>query len=120
MNLPAPVEQAPASANGPEGAASSEKAPQSGANQAVPAAMPTSIPLPTPPVMPAAPASTSLTSSNPLQASDDSDLIEKEWVTKAKEIVARTREDPHKQSDELNVFKADYMKKRYNRTVKLK
>lgn len=52
-------------------------------------------------------------------AADDSDLIEKEWVSKAKEIVERTRENPYQQTRELNLFKADYMKKRYNKTLKL-
>lgn len=50
---------------------------------------------------------------------DDSDLIEKEWVDKAKQIVEHTKHDPHKQSKEMNVMKADYLKKRYNKDVKL-
>jgi len=50
---------------------------------------------------------------------DDSDLIEKEWVNKAKQIVEKTREDPHKQSEELTIFKADYLQKRYNKTIKV-
>ncbi len=49
----------------------------------------------------------------------DADLIEKAWVEKAKAIVARTRQDPYAQSRELSKFKADYIKKRYNREVKL-
>jgi hypothetical protein len=48
---------------------------------------------------------------------DDGDIIEKEWVMKAKEIVARTRQDPHLQTKELHKFKAEYMKKRYNKTI---
>jgi hypothetical protein len=52
-------------------------------------------------------------------AADDGDLIEKEWVNKAKEIVARTIDDPYKQSKELTVFKADYMQKRYGKSIKL-
>lgn len=51
---------------------------------------------------------------------DDKDLIEKEWVNKAKQIVERTRDNPYQQSEELTVFKADYMKKRYNKTIKTK
>lgn len=51
-------------------------------------------------------------------AADDADLIEKEWVIKAKQIVERTRQDPSVQSREMNKFKADYMKKRYNRVIK--
>lgn len=50
---------------------------------------------------------------------DDLDLIEKEWVEKAKDIVHKTRSDPHTQNKEMNRFKADYMKKRYNKDIKL-
>ena len=50
---------------------------------------------------------------------DDSDLIEKEWVEKAKAIVAGTRDDPYTQSREVSRFKADYIKKRYNKDIKL-
>lgn len=50
---------------------------------------------------------------------DDNDLIEKEWVLKAKEIVARTRHDPYLQNKEVERMKADYMKKRYNKEVKV-
>jgi hypothetical protein len=53
------------------------------------------------------------------QVIDDGDLIEKEWVNKAKQIVEQNRNDPHKQSEELTVFRADYMKKRYNKNIKL-
>lgn len=50
---------------------------------------------------------------------DDTDLIEKEWVTKAKEIVERTKQDPYMQNKEVEKFKADYLKKRYNKDIKL-
>jgi hypothetical protein len=50
---------------------------------------------------------------------DDSDLIEKEWVEKAKQIVAATREDPHAQNRQMSRFKADYLKKRYNKDIKV-
>ncbi len=50
---------------------------------------------------------------------DDNDLIEKEWVIRAKQIVEHTRTDPHKQSEAMNLMKADYLKKRYNRTIKV-
>ena len=53
------------------------------------------------------------------QVAEDNDLIEKEWVVKAKQIVAATREDPHTQNKEINRFKADYLKKRYNKDIKL-
>ncbi len=53
------------------------------------------------------------------QIADDTDLIEKEWIIKAKEIVARTRHDPYQQNKEVEQMKADYMKKRYNKDIKL-
>jgi len=57
-------------------------------------------------------------SSNPVIA-DDNDLIEKEWVIKAKQIVAATKEDPFAQNREMSKFKADYLKKRYNKDIKI-
>lgn len=50
---------------------------------------------------------------------DDNDLIEKEWLLKAKKIVKDNRDDPHRQSKELTLFKSDYMQKRYNKTIKM-
>ncbi len=68
-----------------------------------------------PPGVPPQPAPTH--SASPTIA-DDADLIEKEWVIRAKQIVAATREDPHLQSKEMSRFKADYLKKRYNKDIK--
>lgn len=48
---------------------------------------------------------------------DDNDLIEQEWIDKAKAIIDRTREDPHLQNKEINEVKADYIKKRYNKEI---
>ncbi len=53
------------------------------------------------------------------QIADDADLIEKEWILKAKEIVARTKNDPYAQNKEVELMKADYMKKRYNKDIKI-
>lgn len=50
---------------------------------------------------------------------DDADLIEKEWVTKAKKIVDQTRNDPREQSKQMYHVKADYIKKRYNKDLKV-
>lgn len=50
---------------------------------------------------------------------DDVDLIEKEWVNKAKEIVERTKSDPYIQNKQMNQVKADYLKKRYNKDLKI-
>ena len=48
---------------------------------------------------------------------DDSDVIEKEWVDKAKEIVTRTQGDPHAKSNELTGLKKEYIQKRYGKTI---
>jgi hypothetical protein len=52
-------------------------------------------------------------------AADDGDTIEKEWIVKAKQIVNATRSDPYQQNRQLAAFKADYLRKRYNKIVKL-
>lgn len=54
----------------------------------------------------------------PREASDV-DVIEKEWVNHLKHVVAQTAENPYKQQAEISKIKADYMKKRYNKDVKL-
>lgn len=53
-----------------------------------------------------------------LQA-QDSDVIEKEWVIKVKQIVAETRTDPYQQNKQLALLRADYLHKRYGKIVKL-
>ena len=50
---------------------------------------------------------------------DDADLIEKEWVERAKSIVAQTAHDPNLQTKEVSKMKADYMQKRYSKQLKL-
>lgn len=48
----------------------------------------------------------------------DADLIEKEWVEKAKDIVQHTQNNPYEQQEAISKFKADYMKKRYDKDIK--
>lgn len=50
---------------------------------------------------------------------DDTDLIEKEWVIKAKQIVLQTRDDPYQQNKAVNKLKADYVRTRFNKEIKL-
>lgn len=57
-------------------------------------------------------------SSNPTTA-DDVDVIEKEWVDRAKQIVEQTRTDPHEQEKKVSQLQADYLKKRYGKEVQL-
>lgn len=57
-------------------------------------------------------------STNPLVAADD-DLIEQEWVKKAKVIIEQTKTDPRLQESEVSKLQADYLKKRYGKEVPL-
>ena len=50
---------------------------------------------------------------------DDVDLIEKAWVEKAKAIVRSTHGDPYSQNRELHKIKAEYIKKRYSKDIKV-
>lgn len=128
MNLPPPVGEQLPLANAPEaqpevGAASAvaaERAPSSAASGAT-AAQPI---IPLPPidnsVAPVPQSSVSSTSKSAKVALiTDDDLIEKEWVDRAKKIIESTRDDPHQQSEQLTLVKADYMKKRYDKTIKV-
>lgn len=56
--------------------------------------------------------------STPLIA-DDVDVIEKEWVEKAKKIVDSTKSDPHQLEKEVSKLQADYLMKRYNKKLKV-
>ena len=48
---------------------------------------------------------------------DDNDVMEKEWVDKAKEIVAHTQGDPHAKSSQLSGLKKEYIHKRYGKDI---
>jgi len=73
-----------------------------------------------PPIAPTqqAPARQTSDDTNPAVAADD-DLIEKEWVEKAKKVIADTKHDPHQQEHEVSKLQADYLKKRYGKIVNL-
>lgn len=53
---------------------------------------------------------------NPAVAGDE-DLIEKEWVDRAKQIIAHTKDDPYKREQAIKALKIDYVKKRYGKTI---
>lgn len=59
------------------------------------------------------------TATQPLMVAEDKDEIEMEWVTKAKKIVEQTKSDPHLQERAVSRLQADYMKKRFNKDIKL-
>lgn len=51
---------------------------------------------------------------------DDADLIEKEWIARAKAIANKHSNDPYNQQIEMSYMKADYLKKRYNKDIGVK
>lgn len=54
--------------------------------------------------------------STPSVAGDD-DLIEKEWVDKAKKIIADTQDDPYRREKEISRLQIEYIRKRYGREI---
>ncbi len=53
---------------------------------------------------------------SPVIAADD-DLIEKEWVDKAKKIVSENKDDPYQQESEVSRLQIDYLTKRFGRKI---
>jgi hypothetical protein len=49
---------------------------------------------------------------------NDIDVIEKEWVDKAREIVRQTKDDPYHQEQAVEALQRAYLKKRYNKDLK--
>lgn len=77
---------------------------------------PSTVPLPPPlPVTPL-PAQPQSNTAGPTIAADD-DLIEKEWVDKAKKIIAETKDDPYRREQEVARLQADYLRKRYGKEL---
>jgi hypothetical protein len=63
------------------------------------------------------PSSTTIVSDDsPIIANDD-DLIEKEWVDKAKKIINDTKNDPHLREEEVGKLQKAYLKKRYGKEL---
>ena len=52
----------------------------------------------------------------PVVANDD-DLIEKEWVDKAKKVIMQTKDDPYRRELEISKLQADYLRKRYGKEL---
>lgn len=84
------------------------------------AAIASSISLPTPVMATPVPVSddnnTTASDGSPLVANDD-DLIEKEWVDKAKRIISDTRDDPYRREEEISRLQVDYLRKRYGKEL---
>ena len=81
-------------------------------SQSVIPVLPPPLPVPVPDEPVAAPAK----DGGPLVAGDE-DLIEKEWVDRAKQIIDQTKDDPYRREQEINKLQADYLRKRYGREL---
>lgn len=58
----------------------------------------------------------------PVQASvqnESETAIDQEWVGKAREVIGRTHTDPYTESNVLSRLKAEYIKARYNKDIKV-
>ncbi|MDB5163358.1 MAG: hypothetical protein JWO54_48 [Candidatus Saccharibacteria bacterium] len=95
-----------------------EQAAEAGAHaaDATTLAAPVAVPVAPPVVVPQNDPVQPVASSSPLVAADE-DLIEKEWVDKAKEIILHTKDDPHARTQKVNELQRDYLQKRYGRVV---
>jgi hypothetical protein len=83
---------------------------------AAPPVLPTPIPVTLPAPAVSDPVTSAASDDAPLVAADD-DLIEKEWVDRAKKIISETRDDPHRREQEVSKLQADYLKKRYGKEL---
>lgn len=92
-----------------------QTAPQERISEPAASAQPIPISLPTP-VTPTQDDQSLASDDTPAVAADD-DLIEKEWVDKAKKIIADTRDDPYRREREVGRLQADYLKKRYGKEL---
>jgi hypothetical protein len=100
-----------------------ESAPQPGASAAP--AVSTPLPQPAPiggaqavnPVPPPSQPASSQTMPTPAIA-DDVDVIEKEWVDHATNIIEATNQDPYVEEEAIEDLQVDYLKKRYGKEVK--
>lgn len=81
------------------------------------AATPVSPVLPSPVVALPQDDSKTVTADDTPSVANDDDLIEKEWVDKAKKIILQTKDDPYRREQEVEKLQADYLRKRYGREL---
>lgn len=82
---------------------------------AVDAAAAPSVPVPAPITTPVADDTTAITDV-PTVANDD-DLIEKEWVDKAKQIISDTKDNPYQRERAVSQLQREYLLKRYGKEL---
>lgn len=59
----------------------------------------------------------SVTTDDTPQVAADDDLIEKEWVDKAKRLVAETKDDPYERERAVGKLQVEYLRKRYGKEL---
>lgn len=90
----------------------------SGPSDPVPQAQPATPP-PLPQIQPPTVADPKTQADDTPAVAADEDLIEREWVEKAKKVIAETKHDPYLQEQAVSKLQADYLQKRYNKIVKV-
>ncbi|MDO4781180.1 MAG: hypothetical protein Q4A34_02220 [Candidatus Saccharibacteria bacterium] len=83
----------------------------------LPPAQPVTLPAHAPPAPVIRPADDTTAISGVPSVAGDDDLIEKEWVDKLKKIITLTAGNPHERARVIAQLQADYLKKRYNKTL---
>lgn len=102
--------------------ASPERVEQRSAVELAPQPQPVPLPMPAQVAIPVPPAPTPATPtpdpgvSNPIAANDD-DVIEKEWVDRAKQVIIQTKDNPYAREKAIGELQRDYLAKRYGRQV---
>jgi hypothetical protein len=73
------------------------------------------------PAMPPATVDPTVTTTQPVAdtpaIADDVDVIEKEWVDKAQDVIEKTKDDPYQEEEQIEALQRDYLKKRYGKEV---
>lgn len=55
----------------------------------------------------------------PQKIEENKDLIDKSWVERIKQTANEYRHDPHEQNKKLTVLRAEFLKRQYNRDIKV-
>lgn len=72
--------------------------------------------------VPSIPSDDDITVDNQIRTSESTNnaKLEKQWIDKTKAVVAKTKDDPYQQNNEISKVKADYIKTRFNKIVHTK
>jgi hypothetical protein len=52
------------------------------------------------------------------QTDKSTDRIDKVWIDKARSVIAKTKDDPYEQNRQMSQVKAEYIKTRFNKSIK--